>query len=75
MASADGMPSRAGLSPQNDRIMEIAVKHMPDKPPGEQILSPAYATLVASGLTPHMGAYKVHKISRREAEENGKPFR
>ena len=67
--------SCAGLSPQNDRIMEIAVKHMPDKPAGEQALSPAYATLVSSGQRPNMGAYKVHKISLNEASNNGKPFR
>ncbi|KAK9828258.1 hypothetical protein WJX74_005903 [Apatococcus lobatus] len=64
-----------GLSPQNDRIMEIAVKHMPDTPVGEQVLSPTFATLVSSGQTPNMGAYKVHKISRREADEHGNPFR
>ena len=55
--------------------MEIAVKHMPDKPAGEQAQSPAYATLVSSGQRPNMGAYKVHKISLNEANTNGKPFR
>ncbi|KAK9866732.1 hypothetical protein WJX84_002461 [Apatococcus fuscideae] len=64
-----------GLSPDNDRIMEIAVKHVPDRPVSESALSPAYVTLVNSGQRPNMGAYRVHKISHREATENGKPFR
>ena len=55
--------------------MEIAVKHVPDRPVSESALSPAYVTLVDSGQRPTMGASRVHKISNREATENGKPFR
>ena len=65
----------AGLSPQNDRIMEIAVKHVPQNPASESDLSPSYVHLVASEQRPNRGAYNVHKISHREATQHGKPFR